>query len=301
MRIAVTGATGFLGRYIIRDLLGRGESLRCWYRTDRSRARCQQAGDSIEWVSGQLGEKPAAQQLLDGCDALVHAALWRPGTSFQGQEGDLLDFAARNVMGSLQLFEAARQAGVGRVVFISSCAVHDRILSDRRLDETHPLWPASHYGAHKAALEAFVHSYGLGHDFSICALRPTGIYGIADPPEQSKWFVLVKAVLDGAQVSCHRGGKEVHAADVARATALLLRAENVQGEAFNCYDRYISEWDVANLAKEISGADCQIDGEQKQPKNQIETSKLRGLGMQFGGTELLRETIAEMVQLVRAT
>ncbi len=49
-----------------------------------------------------------------------------------------------------------------RFVFISTCAVHDVILADRPLDEAHPLWPKSHYGAHKAALEKFVHSYGLG-------------------------------------------------------------------------------------------------------------------------------------------
>ena len=45
---------------------------------------------------------------------------------------------------------------VRRFVFIATCAVHDVILSDRPLDEAHPLWPKSHYGAHKAAIEKFV-------------------------------------------------------------------------------------------------------------------------------------------------
>jgi nucleoside-diphosphate-sugar epimerase len=49
--------------------------------------------------------------------------------------------------------------------------VHDVILQDRPLDEAHPLWPKSHYGAHKAAIEKFVHSFGLGEGYAICSLR----------------------------------------------------------------------------------------------------------------------------------
>ena len=56
-------------------------------------------------------------------------------------------------MGTLRLIESARAAGVGRFVFISTCAVHEKILDDRPLDEAHPLWAMSHYGAHKAAIE----------------------------------------------------------------------------------------------------------------------------------------------------
>ena len=79
------------------------------------------------------------------------------------------------------------------------------------------LWARSHYGAHKAAIEKFVHSYGLGMGYPICALRPTGVYGVMRPVEQSKWFDLVRAIVRGDDVDCQRGGKEVHAADVARA------------------------------------------------------------------------------------
>ena len=173
--------------------------------------------------------------------------------------------------------------------------MHDKILDDRPLDETHPLWPASHYGAHKAALEAFVHSYGFGHGFPICALRPTGIYGLAHAAQTSKWFDLVAAVARG-DVECRRGGKEVHAADVARAAALLLGAEPVAGEAYNCYDRYISEFEVATLARELAGSRSAIQGEAPTPRHQIVTTKLQALGMRFGGLALLKQTIAEMIE-----
>src|SRR5207302_9602075 len=127
--------------------------------------------------------------------------------------------------GQLELFQTALDASVARCVYISSCAVHDVILSDRPLDETHPLWPKSHYGAHKAALEAYVHSFGLGQGWPICALRPTGIYGLAHPPQSSRWFDLVGRVFRGERIESARGGKEVHALDVARAVELLLNAD----------------------------------------------------------------------------
>src|SRR5205085_7687685 len=134
-------------------------------------------------------------------------------------------FLAANLMGTLRLFQTARAAEVPRFLFISTCAVHEVILPDRPLDEAHPLWPKSHYGAHKAALEKFVHSYGLGEGWPICALRPTGIYGVAHPPAASRWYALVGQVLRGEPIESVRGGKEVHAADVARAVDLLLTAD----------------------------------------------------------------------------
>ena len=99
----------------------------------------------------------------------------------------------------------------------------------------------------------------------------------------------------GETVTCERGGKEVHAADVARAIQLLLNADNVAGQAYSCCDRYISEFEVATLAKQISGSAAAIVGEPKSPRHQIETGKLRALGMQFGGTELLQQTIGQLI------
>jgi nucleoside-diphosphate-sugar epimerase len=300
MQIAVTGATGFIGRYIVSCLAGQGHALRCWYRTTSRRDDEALRNSRITWVRGDLSDAPSAQELVQGCDAVVHAALYRPGPDFRGGEGDLVTFAEKNVIGTLRLIEAARQAGVERFVFISTCAVHEVILDDRRLDETHPLWPTSHYGAHKAALEKFVHSYGLGQGYAICALRPTGVYGLANPPEHSKWFPLVQSVVRGQPVTCRRGGKEVHAADVARAAGILLEAEAVAGQAYNCYDRYVSELEVATIAKRICGSNSQIAGQAKSPQHEISTDKLRDLGMKFGGTELLEQTIGQLVEQARA-
>ncbi len=295
MRVAVTGATGFIGRYIVGELVGLKHTVRCWHRPESDRSGFDAWQDSIEWVTGSLGDESATRELVAGCDAVIHAALERPGKRFMGGEGSVVEFVQKNVLGTLQLIEAARGAGVGRFVFISTCAVHDKILGDRALDETHPLWAYSHYGAHKAAIEKFVHSYGLGMKYPICAVRPTGVYGVAHPPTTSKWFGLVQQIVRGEAVTCERGGKEVHAADVAKAARLLLTADGIAGEAFNCYDLYVSEYDVASIAKQISGSRSTIHGGQTTPKNEIVTAKLRGLGMQFGGRPLLEQTIAELV------
>ncbi|MGE3803623.1 MAG: NAD-dependent epimerase/dehydratase family protein [Gemmataceae bacterium] len=301
MRIALTGVTGFLGRYLARNLAGEGHQLRCWYRPSSDRSGFEELAGSIEWLPGELGDRAAALALVDGVDAVVHSALnWQrtPAGMRAGGNDDLEHFLQANFMGSIALFRAALRAGVGRFVHISTCAVHEVILNDRPLDEAHPLWPTGHYGAHKAALEKFVHSFGLGEGWPICALRPTGIYGLAHPPAASRWFELVGSVVRGENIESAKGGKEVHAHDVARAVGVLLRAEAgaVAGQAFNCYDRYVAEQEVARIAKESTGSKSQIADLNRGPKNQIDTKKLRGLGMVFGGATLLRQTVEQLVK-----
>jgi nucleoside-diphosphate-sugar epimerase len=303
MKIALTGATGFLGRYLVSRLVADGHRLTCWNRStsDIGHFPTPLPNGSVAWIEGSLGDKEAGRELVAGADAVIHAALDHPTGGFRGQEGDLGRFLEANLMGSLALIELARTAGVDRFIFISSCAVHEKILADRPLDETHPLWPTSHYGAYKAAIEAFVHSYGLGHGFPICALRPTGIYGLAYPVRMSKWYSLVQRILEGRPVECHRGGKEVHAEDVARAVAILLAADpgKIAGGTFNCYDRYVSEFDVAALVQKIVGKTSTIAGAASSPRNQIVTTKLGALGMTYGGTPLLERTVQQMIDAAR--
>ena len=302
MKIALTGATGFLGRHIVRHLATAGHRLRCWHREGSDRSGFDDVAAAVEWLPGELGDPAATRQLIHGMDAIVHGAVQWQGPANRGNHGDADPFFGVNLTGSLQLFQAAFDAGIARFVHISTCAVHDVILSDRPLDETHPLWPLSHYGAHKAALEAFVHSYGLGQGWPICALRPTGIYGLDHPPEKSRWYDLVGQVLRGERIEAPRGGKEVHAADVARAVELLLQvdARQMAGQSFNCYDIYVAEENVARIARELAGSASVISDLNRGPKNQIDTTKLRNLGMTFGGNELLRRTVAQLVEAHRA-
>ena len=141
MRIALTGATGFLGRYLVRHLAAAGHALRCWYRPDSDRGGFDREASALEWLPGELGDPSATLALVRGADALVHAAVqWEgPRNRGRGSHGAADVFLGVNLTGSLQLFQAALEAGVARCVFLSTCAVHEVILDDRPLDEAHPL------------------------------------------------------------------------------------------------------------------------------------------------------------------
>jgi nucleoside-diphosphate-sugar epimerase len=111
MKIAVTGGPGFIGHYILHQLASAGHALRCWYRPTSDRSGLEDIASNVEWMPGELNEDEAAKSLVADCDAVVHAALYRPGMGFRGAEGDVIEFVERNVVGTLRLVETARQAG----------------------------------------------------------------------------------------------------------------------------------------------------------------------------------------------
>ena len=103
MHVAVTGATGFLGRYIVNHLVSEGHQCRCWYRPESDRGGFDSVAEKTEWLEGSLANEGSMSALVDGTDAVVHAALDRPGLGFQGAEGDLATFVEANVLGSIRL------------------------------------------------------------------------------------------------------------------------------------------------------------------------------------------------------
>ncbi len=70
------------------------------------------------------------------------------------------------------------------------------------------------------------------------------------------------------------------------------------GHAYNCYDLYIAEQDVAQIAKDITGSKSKIAPLNQGCKHQIDTSKIKTLGMEFGGRKLLEQYIQELVELI---
>jgi len=213
MKIFVTGGTGFVGSELISQLLGEGHKLRLWHRNVTPAAPLlklkQQQGSRIELVCGQLGEGREAEA-VQGCNAVVHAALWREDRSFQQTPKNLLN----------------------------------------------------------------------------------------SPIEDSKWFDLIANVVAGKPVHPTGGGKEVHVSDVAKAIRVLLAApaEKVAGEAFSCCDAFYSHRDVASLAKRVAASPADILGSQKSPKHQIETKKIRALGMKFSGMRTFERTVTDICE-----
>jgi len=297
MRIALTGATGFVGRHCVDRFLARGWDVRAWYRGADPPDQ-----DGVQWVAGELDDPIAAASLLDGCDHVVHTALSRSGDSFMDEPEDPIAYYQTNVLGTLRLIEAARQrfgadkkAG-SRFVFLSSGAVHQKVADELPLDERHPLWPASMYGACKASVETLVHAYGLSEKLDAVALRPVSIVGVDDPIANSKWFELVQSIVNaerGSRVDVSGGGKVVFVDDVVSAIELMLETDHsVAGNTYNLCSGFVSHHQVASIAKQFSGSEAELAGPPKKSKTPMRTDKIEALGMKFGDEAMLQNVVA---------
>lgn len=303
MLIALTGATGFLGQYIVRECLSHGWDIRAWTRSGRIPAGLDH--EHVEWLAGDLSQADSSRSFLHEADVVVHAAFEKSSGAWYSKattSDAFHEYLEHNLLGSIRLIDDARRAGVARCVVVSSAAVYGRILSDRPLDETHPLWPSSPYGACKASIDAFISGLAAAYEWPVCSVRPPSIYGLAECRRSSKFFEVVERTLKGEVVDHPTGAKQVHAADVAKAIALLIQApvDAVKGEAFNCYDRFISDDQVVEIVQRLTGQRVNIPHRAPPPKNIIDTRKIRSLGMEFGGQSLLEQTVRELVDAVRS-
>ncbi|TWT70899.1 NAD-dependent epimerase/dehydratase family protein [Crateriforma conspicua] len=295
MKIALTGGSGFLGRYVIRHLVDElGHQVVALTRRDDPAPDRQ----GLHWMQGDLADPASLDRLTDGADAVVHAGLMRGGDSFMDHPDDPVGYFDTNVLGTLRLLQSSTDRGINRLVFVSSGAVHQHVVQGLALDEDHPHRPGSFYGAAKASAEDLVHAYGLSGRLAAATVRPPTIYGVDDPISDSRWYALVKDLVDGKEVAATGGGKCVHAADVAKAIGLVLTApqSKVAGQTFNCCDRFFSEVEVAQCVQSLGHTSARFTGPAKSAGHPMATEKIRSLGMEFGGTDLLRQTIKQLVQ-----
>src|SRR4051794_15353165 len=149
MRLAMTGATGFVGSHLIDAALAAGHTVKALTRRE------QPDRDGVDWVVGDLGSREALEWLVDDAEAVIHVAGVISGASAAA-------FELGNVAGTLAMLAAATAGGVPRFVHVSSLAAREPKLSL--------------YGASKARSEALVHSSGL--DWVIA--RPPAVYGPGD-------------------------------------------------------------------------------------------------------------------------
>lgn len=292
MLIALTGASGFLGRYTAAALRRKGYRVRALAQLSEQRSQDDPKVD--EWQVGDQYDPQVQSKLLAGTDAVIQVAIDWAALN----QGPIANFE-RNVLGSLRLLEAARQAGVRQFVFVSSMDVYHEILPDRPLDETHPTWPASIYGAYKAAVELHLKAYHVTYAMNTSAWRPATMYGLNPKLQKSLWFDLVKTVREGGDVPTDANALLVHVEDVAEALALAVGDESVAGQFYNLVDCRMEWQEAAEMMKALSGAAAQdrpSPGTQ-QPSN-FNSAKVIAFFDQHGNGKALRrgrEGVAEYI------
>lgn len=289
--IAVTGATGFVGRYVVRELLRHDVQVRAL-----SRSGGGETDERLSWVVGDMRSEADLRTLVEGASAVVHLAYEHVPGHYRNGEGDnIAAWLDANLMGSLRLLEAAKDAKVARFIFLSSRAVFSHTDRGRLLDETHPVSPDSHYGAYKAAVEAFLSSYRAYHGLNTYAVRATGVYGIAHPVERSKWWNVIGDTLDGIAISTG-GGTEVYAGDVANAVWALIDKPQISHHTFHLSDLYVAHRDVSRIVDQTIGiTPDKVTSAAFIANNPLECQAIAELGVRFGGRLRLEQTIRELV------
>ncbi|WP_444901306.1 NAD-dependent epimerase/dehydratase family protein [Microbulbifer sp. SSSA007] len=300
MRIGITGASGYVGQFIVRHFLRRECQVRG---LSRSLWKSEIfGGDSrLEWTCGTMSSDQVLSGFVEGLDAVVHGAFEHlPGRYRGGEGGNLTGFLESNLNRTLVLMQMAYDAGVKKFIFLSSRAVYATGQLRGDLCEDGATQPETFYGAYKSAVEAMVSAWAGQRDWHAVSLRLTGVYGVVNPLVRSKWYDIACAIIREKRYSQGRNATEVHGTDVARAVELLLEAKDARGHAINCSDRIISNREVAEIIQSISGARGPLpSAAQGMEPAVLDCAYLRCKGFRFGGEKRLWESLRELVEAVR--
>jgi len=186
-------------------------------------------------------------------------------------------------------FEAAKRAGVRRVVFLSSRAVYDGLDPGSPLVETADLRPTSLYGEVKLLTEQVLGQMS-GPGFAGVSLRLTGVYGHLRP---NKWDGLFSDYLASRAVPA-RAGSEVHGRDVGQAVRLMLESDTakVAGEVFNVSDIVTDSREILAAFKSATAAHQPLpEPADRSQVAEMVTDKIRLLGWKPGGLPLLESAV----------
>ncbi|MCW1402415.1 NAD(P)-dependent oxidoreductase [Novosphingobium sp. MW5] len=222
MTIAVTGATGFVGQALLDRAAQVNQPVRALAR------QLQDPREGVEWLKGELADAQALDRLMRGAEAVIHVA---GAVSAPDADG----FEAANVTGTLNVIEAAKRAGVPRLVFVSSLSAREPQLSL--------------YGASKARAEKLVMASGL--DWTI--VRPPAIYGFRDKEmldlfKAAKWGVMPMPAKEGR-------ASYIHVEDLVRLLLKLVPGgEGVTGKVFEPDDGREQGWGHREIARAIGWA-----------------------------------------------
>ena len=242
--VLVLGGTGFIGGYIARALAANGRKVTAYARRGPSleiQAVLKEESERITIANGSIGNLPELLAHVGATrpSAIVHVAA---NVDVPALLRDPYLAFTENVTGTINVFEAARLLGVGKVIFFSSIGV----LPPRRyepIDVNHPLVLArsgpgtGSYGAAKASGELFAYAYSQAYDLDIRIIRPSAVYGFGMPWHSANNIKeLVEPAVRGEPAELVSGGTlprdYTHVQDVADLTVAVLNAGDDTDKVF---------------------------------------------------------------------
>lgn len=187
-RVLVTGADGFIGSHLVERLIAEGARVRalCIYNSNGSYGWLDElsepTGANLERRLGDIRDAQQVRDLVDDMDIIFHlAALIAIPYSYEAPSS----FIETNVVGTMNLLDAARDRADVRVVNTSTSEVYGTPLSVP-INERHPLRAQSPYAATKIAADQLCHSYACSFGLDVVTLRPFNTFG----PRQSARAVI---------------------------------------------------------------------------------------------------------------
>lgn len=233
----VTGGAGFIGSHIVAALLERGDQVRVLdnFSTGKHDNLPTQT-ENLKVIEGDIRERADVAAAMKSVDLLFHQAAF---VSVQLSLENPKDCFDVNVHATLHLLEAAREAGVSRVLLASSAAVYGDN-STMPLKESTPLRALSPYAASKQTNELFADFYTRVYNLPVTALRYFNVYGPRQSPASDYAAaipIFIRNLLDGQQPTVYGDGNQtrdfIFIDDVVRANLAAAGHPQAAGRIFN--------------------------------------------------------------------
>src|SRR6266550_709791 len=256
----ITGAQGCIGSWIVKALAERGDTTVVFDRSaDSRRLDAIMKSDDLKrvrFVKGDITDAAALLAALQRSSArrVMHLA----GLQVPSCQADPAAGALVNVVGTLNVFEAARAVDVERVVYASSAAVFGLSEDDTPLDESAECEPSTHYGVFKRTNEGNARIYFLAHGLSTVGLRPLTVYGVnRDSGLTSDPTKAMKAAVLGIPFHIRFGGATDFQYVRDTAAAFIACADSAPPGAlvFNLHGETVDVARIVNVINEEAGRD----------------------------------------------